>query len=203
MSIGRLRPRGGFALSTKIHTYVLVALGLIILMVAPGEAPAKNFFEGDTAHVVPYDEGDFDRYPEPAASISLVECRHTYKGAVFTFKVDAFATVWRPVYAIEITGLYDNPIEAIDCPSGWRAEAYPQSFEKAPGRLLFYTDTNPIMPGSDLTGFTLLSGSNRAVLRWYATDKSAIMMGRVTRTVFECSTANTPGTWGSIKSMYR
>ena len=190
-------------MSTERHKYVLVALGLILLMVAPGETLAKNFFGDDTAHVVPYDEGDFDRYPQPAASISLVECRQTYKGALFTFRVDVFETVWRPVYAIEITGLNDNPIDAVDWPSGWIAQAYPQSLEKAPGKLLFYTDTNPIKPGDELSGFTVLSGSNRAVLRWYATDKSGIMMGRVTRTVFECSTANTPGTWGMIKSMYR
>lgn len=190
-------------MSTELHKYVLVALGLVLLMLAPGEALAKNFFDDDTTHAIPYDEGDFDRYPKPAASVSLVECRQTYKGALLTFKVDVFETVWRPVYAIEITGLNDNPINAVDWPSGWVAQTYPQAYEKTQDRLLFYTDTNPIKPGGELSGFTVLSGSNRAVLRWYATDESGIMMGQVVRTVFECGAANTPGTWGMIKSMYR
>jgi hypothetical protein len=182
---------------------MLVALGLIVLMVAPGEALSKNFFDGDTAHVIPYDEGDFVRYPEPAGAIHLEGCRQTYKGAYFTFKIDVFPTAWRPVYSIELTGLYDNQVDAVECPAGWTAEVHPQAYDKAPGRVSFYTDSNPVAPGSELAGFTLLSHSNRAVLRWYATGKEGIMLGRVTRTVFVCHTATVPDTWGSIKSMYR
>jgi hypothetical protein len=172
-------------------------------MLAPAEALSKNFFEGDTSHVIPYDEGDFERYPKPAGSIHLESCRQTYKGALFTFKLDVFTTAWRPLYSIEITPLYGNQIDVIDCPAGWIAEVYPQAYDKAPGRVSFYTESNPIMPGSELSGFTVLSHSDRAVVRWYGTGKEGIMLGGVTRTVFVCHTGTVADTWGSIKSMYR
>lgn len=184
------------------YAHALVALGLI-MMLAPGGALSKGLFDGDTTHVIPYDEGDFERIPSAAASISLITCEQTYKGAFLTFEVDVFETAWRPVYAIEIVGLKGTYMEAIEWPPGWTAEIYPEGFDGSSGTLSFYTESNPILPGSNLNGFTVLSSTNRAVLRWYATDKSGIMLGKATRTVFTCASATVPQTWGSVKALYR
>lgn len=188
---------------TYWQKYALVALGLVIVMVAPGSVFSKGLFEGDTTHVIPLDEGDFGRIPCAAATIHLLDCRQTYKGALFTFKVDVFETAWRPVYAIEIFGLNNTLIEAVDCPPGWGMKDYPQKYDVGGNSLSFYTDSNPIMPGAHLGGFTVLSSTNRAAVRWYATEKSGILLGTVTRTVFTCPASTQSGTWGSIKAIYR
>jgi hypothetical protein len=172
-------------------------------MVAPEAALSKGLFNGDTTHIMPYDEGDFERIPSAAAALHLLDCRQTYKGALFTFKVDVFESAWRPVYAIEIVGLNGASIEAFDCPPGWVGEVYPQKFDVNGGSLSFHTESNPIMPGSQLSGFTVLSSANRAVVRWYATEKSGILLGKVTREVLTCSSSTQSGTWGAIKAMYR
>jgi hypothetical protein len=174
-----------------------------MLMVAPEAALSKGLFDGDTTRVMPYDEGDFDRIPSAAATIHLLDCKQTYKGALFAFKVDVFESAWRPVYAIEIVGLNNTSIEAVDCPPGWAAKEYPQTFDVSGGSLSFYTESDPIMPGSGLSGFTVLSSTNRAAVRWYATEKSGILLGKVTRTVFTCATSTQPATWGSVKAIYR
>jgi hypothetical protein len=190
-------------LRTYRHIYALAALGVAVLMIAPGSALSKGLFDGDTTHVIPLDEGDFGRIPSAAAAIHLLDCRQTYKGALFTFGIDVYETAWRPVYAIEITGIHNTTIEAIDCPPGWQARDYPQKFDVGGNGLSFYTDSNPIMPGSVLAGFMVLSSTNRAVVRWYATEKSGILLGKVTRTVFTCPSSTVPSTWGSVKALYR
>jgi hypothetical protein len=189
-------------LRTCRHIYAPVALGLI-LMLAPCVALSKGLFDGDTTHVIPYDEGDFDRVPSAAATISLIACEQTYKGAFFTLEFEVFESAWRPVYAIEIEVLNGASVEAIDWPSGWSPGVYPEAFDGPPGRLSFYTESSPIHPGSGLSGFTLLCSANRAVIRWYATEKNGIMLGKVTRTVFTCASGTIPETWGSIKAVYR
>ena len=188
---------------TNRHTYALVALSLAAIMLAPGSALSKGLFQGDTTHVIPLDEGDFGRIPSAAATISLLDCRQTHKGALFTFRIDVFETAWRPVYAIEIMGIHDTMIEAVDCPPGWGAKDYPQKTVFGGNSLSFYTESNPSLPGSDLGGFMMLSRNNRAVVRWYATEKSGILLGTVTRAVFTCPSSTLPSTWGSIKSLYR
>jgi len=190
-------------LRTYRHIFVLVALGLVMLMVAPEAALSKGLFDGDTAQVIPLDEGDFDRIPSAAATLHLMDCKQTYKGTLFTFKVDVFESAWRPVYAVEIVGLHNTSIEAVDCPPGWAAKDCPQKFDVSEGSLSFYTESNPIMPGSELGGFTVLSSTNRAPVRWYATEKSGILLGKVTRTVFTCASSTQSGTWGSVKAIYR
>ncbi len=188
---------------TSRYKYALVALGLITLMVAPGGALSKGLFARDTAHLMPYDEGDFDRIPSATATLRLLDCRPTYKGAIFAFKVDVFESAWRPVYAIEIVGLNNTFMEVLDCPPGWTATEYPQALGAGGRSLSFCTESNPIVPGSHLSGFTVLSSTNRAVLRWYATEKSGILLGKVQRTVLTCPTSTLPGTWGSIKAVYK
>lgn len=188
---------------TYRHTYVLAALGLIVLMVTAECALSKGLYGDDTTYVIPYDEGDTGRIPAATASISLLECRGTYKGALFTFGIDVFASSWRPVYAIQIIGLGGTTIEAVDWPSGWSAKVHTQALESASGSLSFSTDSNPIMPGTKLTGFAVLSSSNRAVIRWYPTEKTGALLGKVTRAEFECPSAAAPGTWGAIKAVYR
>lgn len=185
------------------HINPMVALGLIMLILAPVSSLSKGLSDSDTMHVIPYDEGDFERIPSAAASIHLLDCEQTYKGALLRLKVDVFESAWRPVYAIEITGLNNNTIEAVDCPPGWTSEAYPGALNVPTGSLSLYTESRPILPGSSLSGFTLLSGTNRAVLRWYTTDKSGIMLGKVTRSVLTCAASTVPKTWGSVKTIYR
>jgi hypothetical protein len=183
--------------------YALTALGLITLMLAPGSALSKRLFQTGSAEAIPYDEGDFGRIPTVAAEMHLADCRTAYKGAYFTFDMEVSERAWRPVYAIEVIPLNDVSVEVVECPPGWSAKTYPEALGDAAASFSFETTTDPIMPGTTMSGFKVLSNSNRAVLRWYATEKSGIMLGKVTRTVLTCASNTVPGTWGSVKAVYK
>ena len=191
---------------TSRYMYVLAALGLIALMVTPECALSKGLFDNDSTYVIPYEEGDEERIPSAAASLSLLECRRTYNGALYTLEVSVFETTHKPVYAIQIIGLDRASLEAVDCPAGWSSKSHPQSLAAADvssGGLSFYTDSRPILPGSNLSGFQLRSSSNSTAVRYYALDEKDMLLGKVTRTVLSCPTGTVPGTWGAIKSLYR
>jgi len=190
-------------LTTCRHEYALVALSLIMLMLAPGDALSMSLSEGDTTHVVPYDEGDFERIPLDAAGISPVSCHQTYRGTVFALEVEVFPTAWRPVHVIELVGLNGVSIEPVELPPGWSAEIQPGTLGASAGVLSLYTDSDPIEPGSALGGFKVLSSRNRAAMRWYVADRSGILMGKVKRLVLTCPSATAPTTWGSVKAGYR
>lgn len=188
---------------TYRHLHLSAAVGLVFLMVAAGCALSKGLFGDDTTYVLPYDEGGTARIPAATASISLIECTDTHKGSLFTLEIDVFESSWRPVYAIEITVLEGTIMQAVECPPGWTVKAFPRALDAASDVLSFSTDSNPIMPGTRLNGFTVLSNTNRAAIRWYPTDKSGILLGKVTRTELACPSAVEPETWGGIKATYR
>ncbi len=188
---------------TYWHIVFLAVFGLVALMIPAEQALSNGLYGDDTTYVVTYEEGDTERIPAATASISLLECSDTYKGAFFTFEVDVFASSWRPVYAIEILGIDGTTVEAVKWPPGWYATAFPHVLDSAIGALSFSTDSNPIVPGARLNGFTVLSNSNTAVIRWYPADKTGMLLGKVTRTELQCPSATVPGTWGTIKAVYR
>lgn len=188
---------------THGHNYTLAALGLIVLMLTPICVLSKGLFDNETSQVLPFDEGEEETIPAAVASISLVECEGTHKGVLFTFGIDVFESAWEPVYAIRIVGVGSATIEAVDWPVGWSALDYPLGEGFSPGSVSFYTDSNPIVPGASAYGFTVLSNSNSAAIRWFATDKTGVLLGKVTRTLLECPTAAESATWGAVKAVYR
>ena len=182
--------------------YVLIALGLLIMMVAPGHALSNGLF-GDDDYVIPYEDGYGENIPSAAARLVLEGTRNAPQGALFSFGVEVFDTAWEPVYEIRIEGVDETVIEAAGWPLGWRTPAYTRAYDDREAGVSFHTETNPIQPGASLGGFTVYSESRAACLRWYPVTESGELLGKVTRTMFACPTAVERQTWGAIKAYYR
>ena len=151
---------------------------------------------------IPYDEGDTEDIPAAAARLCNMSCSPVPGGCAYTFDMEVFETCWQPVYAIEIEAFTDGPVEPASWPEEWRVEGRPGSAMSG-GAVVFYTVTDPVLPGTKRTGFGLVSYSGSVSLRWFPTGQDGILIGKVSRADLSCPTGTEDQSWGSIKAIYR
>ncbi len=161
----------------------------------------SNTILGD-ARTVPYDEGDREDIPSAAARLCNLKCSLIPGGCAYAFDLEVFDTCWRPVYGLEIEGLMAALVEPVAWPEGWKAGIGPSGFTQ-PGSLVFYTVDDPILPGSVMTGFGLISYSGGITLRWFPVDDDGILIGKASRVDLSCPVGTESQSWGSIKALYK
>jgi hypothetical protein len=161
-------------------------------------SPATAFRSSDST---PYGEGDRDHLPSAAARITGIECIRSPRGLLLTFDVRVFETSWTPVYSVFIEDTGDGYLQPVNCPSGWTMLG--DGAFSGSDLVVYSTDSDPILPGQMMAGFSLLVPGGKTSLRWYPTDASGELVGKVTREDFSCPTSLKERTWGGVKSLYR
>jgi hypothetical protein len=153
--------------------------------------------------ILPYSPGETQQVPSAAARIANVTCVRTGEGYLFTFDVEVFPSCWKPVYSIRVVDVpEDASLRPAACPSGWDA-GQTQTLIPVAGGFAFRTESNPISPGIRLSGFAVSAGLSPIVVRWYPTDQNGMLIGKASRLDLACPTGTEPGTWGSIKAIFR
>jgi hypothetical protein len=184
-------------LETRVYCCVLT---LLLALMACSLAIWNNTLAG--TGVIPYDEGSTEEIPSAAARLCNIHCGRVSSGCAYTFDIEVFETCWKPVYAVEIYGLLDGFAEAVSWPENWKAATVPSGALLA-ASMVFYTNDSPIMPGSVMSGFGLVSYTGSVSLRWFPADEDGILMGKTSRLDLSCPTGTEPSSWGTIKSIYR
>jgi hypothetical protein len=185
--------------NNQILASLYVSAGLIIMITA-SLVLSNNILAG--TETVPYGEGDSDNVPSAAARLCNIGCSRVPSGCAYTFDIEAFATCWKPIYAIEVHGLSADWAEPISCPANWKAQMLPAGATYA-ASMIFYTKDCPITPGSAESGFGFISYVGSITIRWFPADEAGILMGKVSRLDLACPTETDATSWGSIKAIYR
>jgi len=175
-----------------------ICIGILICALCLILGPAA----GLSNPVVPYDPGQTNDMPSAAARIVNLVSSPVPGGCRYSFDIEVFPTCWKPVYHLRIESLAETVIDPASWPADWVAEKIPSGM-KSDGPIVFSAENQPILPGEILQGFALVSYSAEAAFRWYPADSEEILIGKLTRVELGCATATEPGTWGSIKAMYR
>jgi len=155
----------------------------------------------ETGEALPLNHTTDEVFPSAAARITNVCCSSSNGSQIFTFDVEVFEEAWCPIYAIEIERASAASLEPIAWPSGWTGNVI--SGVTSPGsKVVFTTDSSPLLPGSSLAGFAIRSDCNRVLIRWYPEDADGMLVGKVTLVEFSCPTNSESKTWGFIKAIY-
>jgi hypothetical protein len=177
---------------------MVISIGLLIGSLGLISKPAAGW----SNPVVPYDPGETSDMPSAAARIVNLASTPVPGGCRYSFDVEVFPTCWKPVYHLRIEGLAATVMDPASWPADWVAEKLPSDVKSA-GPIVFSASAEPIQPGEILQGFALVSYSAEAAFRWYPADSEGVLIGKLTRVELGCATATEPGTWGSIKAVYR
>ena len=187
-------PKSASPVFAVLLTAALVVTGA--LNVSPPTASA-----GDSS-VLPYDDGGGGSIPSAAARICNVDWSSVPGGSAFAFEIEVFDICWEPIYSIEITEVAGRSVTAAAWPSGWSVRQLPD-VGLGSGSVVFETSSDPIVPGSRLGGFAVASESSRLTLRWYPTDRTGVLVGKITLITLASPTAAPTTTWGGIKALYK
>jgi hypothetical protein len=155
-----------------------------------------------TSTGVPYREGNREHLPSAAAELRDMACTCLTQGWLHSFTLHVFASCWTLVYSVEIIDAGGTGIEPYSWPPGWTATGIPQDLGSS-DRVVFSTVTDPIAPGTCLSGFGVTSSSPWVVVRWYPADGSGSLIGKMSRLQLSCPTSAEPVLWGSLKALYR
>jgi hypothetical protein len=186
-------------LKTKFPS-LLICMTIVILLSEPALSNAVEANTGSRA--IPYEEEDREHIPSAAARISDVRCSRASGWYYYEFAVEVFPTCWDSIYSIDFVEIEDVSLHPVAWPSGWSATGEPENL-MTPEVVSFYTQTNPMLPGTRLSGFAVTSPTNRLTFRWYPKDASGVLIGKITKQEFTCPTDLEPQSWGTIKAMYR
>lgn len=178
----------------RTPTLCIILVAMLFLVITPCVFSSS---------IVPYDPGDTQEVASAAAGIVNVECVRTFDESIFTFDVHVFADCWEPVYSIRFEALDLVPLTAVAWPKGWRRMSDSPLLGDTPGNLGFTTDSNPISPGAKLSGFALSTSATATTVRWYPADSQGALIGKASRLMLACPTSVEPGTWGSLKALFK
>jgi hypothetical protein len=172
---------------------VIFILAVLLVMSNPILAGVKT---------IPYDNGGSEDVPAAAARLCNLSCSRVPSGCAYAFDIEVFSTCWKPVYAIEIETALDGVMAPASWPEKWNVDIGPRRSVGA-GSVIFYTVGDPILPGTVLRGFGLVSYSGSISIRWFPADRDGILIGKLSRVDLSCATATEEQSWGSIKAIYR
>ena len=185
--------------NNKLAPYPYLLAGLVI-MITIWPALSNDMLAGTVT--VPYDEGGSNDIPSAAARLCNMSCARVPGGCAYTFDIEAFATCWKPIYAIEVHGLSAGWAEPLSWPADWKAQTIPAGATYA-ASMVFYTKDCPIAPGSLQSGFGFISYAGSITIRWFPADDAGVLIGKLSRLDLGCPTGTDGATWGSIKAGYR
>ena len=174
---------------------ILIGLCAVIFLMVVPESILSNT-------IVPYEPGSPQTIPGTAARLTNAKCFRTYDGAVYTFDVEVFGACWKPIYSIRFFPLEGITFQPVAWPQGWNLVEAP-AHVLASEPIALATQSAPIEPGMKLGGFAMSSHSAPLVFSWYPADDRGNLVGKISKESLECPLSTEPGTWGSIKAMYR
>jgi hypothetical protein len=178
----------------------LIGIPLFMLATEPVLSNAISLAGG--SKTVPYEDGGRENIHSAAARISCFKCTRVYGGERYDFEIEVFDSCWDDVYSIEFEAIEGTVIQPFAWPRDWTAAVMPELLV-APDRVVFETETNPILAGRRMAGFAVLSTTGKTSLRWFPANQQDILMGKVTRVDLSCPTVSESPTWGSVKALYR